>query len=78
MKLSPLTRDHPNFEADYTLNTDSVWITVGNLSVYIVDTGLFPGEFPKGVVIEVFPLGKAMEPPIAELHASEPLRKELV
>jgi len=50
---------------DYILKDASCWITVGGLSVYVQDTG-------KGVAVDIFPLGKAGEDPIASADAEFP------
>lgn len=49
-------------ESDYTLTGTSCWLTVGSLSVYVVNTG-------DGVAVEIYPLQQASEDPIAEIWA---------
>ena len=62
--MSVLTHDGEN---DYTLNPEheSVWVTVGGLSVYIVT-----GDRP-GVMVEVYEHGKEMEDSLAYCEAME-------
>jgi len=50
---------------DYILKDTSCWITVGGLSVYVQDTG-------KGVAVNIFPLEKEGEDPIASVEAESP------
>lgn len=47
---------------DYTLKEGRVWITVGKLSVHVVTTD-------EGVVVDIYPVGKEDEEPIASTYA---------
>ena len=50
---------------DYELNEDytSCWVTVGNISVYILRTG-------DGVSVDLLPHGEEDKPPIASTYAT--------
>lgn len=48
--------------SDYILNQNSCWITVNNLSLYIMQTG-------NGVAIDIYVLHREMEDPIATTWA---------
>jgi len=52
-------------DTDYELNEDfkSCWITVNNISVYILRTG-------DGVSVDLLPLGKEDKPPIVSTYAT--------
>ena len=52
-------------DTDYELNEDfkSCWITVNNISVYILRTG-------DDVSVDLLPLGKEDKPPIASTYAT--------
>lgn len=58
----PLIHDQEN---DYTLKPDetSCWITVNNLSVYVIRTD-------EGVVVDIYPYGRETETePVASTYA---------
>ena len=52
-------------DTDYELNEDfkSCWITVNNISVYVLRTS-------DGVYVDLLPLGKEDKPPIASTYAT--------
>ena len=51
-----------NSECDYTLTGDSVWITVGNISVNVRRTD-------EGVVVDLYPLHQEMDESVASTYA---------
>lgn len=61
--LPCLSVEENNADNEYTLNQDTVWITVNNLSLYI-------RKNDEGVSVDIFPVGFESEDPIAGTWAT--------
>lgn len=63
LELPALSQEDGNADNEYTLNDNTAWITVGNISVYI-------RKGDEGVSVDLYPVGGEMEEPIASTWAT--------
>lgn len=62
-ELPALSQEENNADNEYTLNDNTAWITVGNISVYIC-------KGDEGVSVELYPLQRELDDPIASTWAT--------